>query len=113
MFLVTPNQFLILFAAVVFGLGVLSTVLGFYMLVSRSYGKEMKVLAVQSARLGQKALTDNIATLASSTTQLVDAVNSLVRTSTGIGVFFVLVGLILMTAAYYVVTYTNWSSAGW
>lgn len=108
MFPVTPPELTVIFGAVAFALGVMGILLGFYMLLSRSFGKEMKVLATQSAKLGQKALTDNISTLASSTTQLVDAVNSLVRTSTGIGVFFVVVGMVLMASAYYAITYIGW-----
>lgn len=103
----TPSEFLFVFAATVFGLGVLSTLLGFLMLISRSYGREMKVLAVQSAKLSQKSASDNIALVTNSTAQLMDALNNLVRTSTGIGVFFVLVGMAMIAAAYYVVVNTN------
>jgi hypothetical protein len=70
------------------------------MLITGPYRKEAKILAAQTARIGQKALTDNIATIAQSATALVEAVNNLIRTSSGNAIVLLVVGALFEGAAY-------------
>ncbi len=83
-----------------FALGLLALGAGLLMLIAGPYRKEAKVLAAQSARISQKALTDNITAIAQSATELVNAVNALIRTSSGNAIVLVVVGALFEAAAY-------------
>lgn len=84
-----------------FGVGLLACLSGLLLLILRPYHKEAEALAAHSARIGQKALTDNIAGIAQSATALIDAVNNLIRTSSGNAVVLIAVGAGFELAAYY------------
>jgi len=84
-------------------LGLLSMLLGLYILVARGYSHELGVLAAQSAKLGQKGVGDGVTALVEQSAQLVEAINNLVRTAAGIGVFLVLTGMVLLSGSYYIV----------
>ena len=64
-------------------------------------GDELRVIASQTARLAQKGITDEITGLVGNASALLEALNSLVKTTTGVGVFLTLIGFILMVVAYY------------
>lgn len=83
-----------------FGVGLLACLSGLLLLILRPYHKEAEALAAHSARIGQKALTDNIAGIAQSATALIDAVNNLIRTSSGNAVVLIAVGAGFELAAY-------------
>jgi hypothetical protein len=70
------------------------------MLIVGPYRKEAKIIAAQSARISQKALTDNISAVVASATTLVQAVNDLIRTSSGNAIVLIIVGALFEAAAY-------------
>ena len=90
-------QLLIALLQLIFG--VVFLVYGLRKLVAREYTPAAR----QSARIGQKGLRDNVSVVSQTATQLLNAVNQLVRTSAGVGAFLVLVGLFFMIAAYWVI----------
>ena len=108
MFPLTPQTTLLFLAALVAVLGCVSLALGLYMLVARGYASEMKIIAAQSARLGQKGLSEEVAALVANSSRLLDSINSLVRTSAGIGVFLVVVGVILLAGSYFILNQMAW-----
>ena len=83
--------------------GVVFLVAGLRKLLAREYTPAARALATQSARIGQKGLRENVSVVSQTATQLLNAVNQLVRTSAGVGAFLVLVGLFFMLASYWVV----------
>jgi hypothetical protein len=100
---ITLSELLMLMALGMFFLGLCSFITGIVLLVSRAWGKEVRSLAVQSTRLAQKGIAEEIAGLVGNASTLLNAVNELVRTVTGIGVFLTVVGLGLMALAFYFV----------
>jgi hypothetical protein len=104
-----------------FPLGLVAIITGGIMLVAHPYRDEAKTLATQSANLsqsvsqsatqsaavspsptlGQKGVGEDIASAASSATALVDAVNSLIKTSSGNAIVIIIVGALLEVAAYW------------
>mgnify|MGYP001584990399 FL=1 len=66
-----------------FPIGLLAISIGLLMLAFGPYRKEAKILAAQSARIGQKGLSENITTVTQSATALIESVNSLMRTASG------------------------------
>ena len=101
MFSVNLQNVQFVFAGLVGLVGFVSTILGLYMLVVRGYSHEMKVLAAESAHLGQKGISDSVTALVETSAQLVEAINHLVRTAAGIGVFLATMGLAMLAGSYY------------
>jgi len=98
-----PHEFLMMMAVSLFGLGLLTISIGIWMLVKRVIGNELKQISQQTTRLAQKGLTEDIAGLVGNAGQLVEALNSLAKTASGIGIFLNLAGFLLVLASYYIV----------
>jgi hypothetical protein len=90
---------LIIAGMAVFGAIALAT--GIFILFRKVMGDELKVIASQTARLAQKGITEEITGLVGNASALLEALNALVKTTTGVGVFLTLIGFILMVVAYY------------
>lgn len=100
MFSYTTHDFIFLLAAIAAALGVLSVISGLILLVTRSSSNAVQALANQTARLGQKGIAEEIAGLVGNASSLMGALNELIRTSAGIGIFLVLFGFLMMAAAF-------------
>ena len=83
-----------------FLLGLIALGAGMFILMFSPYQKEAKVLAAQSARISQKALVDNITTVAQSATELINAVNALIRSSSGNAIILLVIGALFEACAY-------------
>ena len=100
---ITGQEVLVFMAAVIFLLGMISTTSGIVLLVSRTTSQEVRTLEVQTARLAQKGLADQVAGLVGNATNLLDALNEMVKTTAGVGVFLIIAGLVFMAAGSYLV----------
>ena len=96
----SPDNFRFVFAFSLFIFGLTFVGAGFWKLMGFGLLPHAKALAAQAARIGQKALTDDITRITQSAAQLTDAVNNLLRTAAGVGAFLILVGLLLLAASY-------------
>lgn len=94
-----------LFGAGVFLLGMMTIVIGIARLLTREYHQTMRGLAMQSARIGQKALSENVAIVADSAARLMDSVNQMSRTAAGVGAFLTLLGVSLVALGYWIMTH--------
>jgi hypothetical protein len=83
----------------IFTLGICSTITGVVILAARAAGREVQTLAAQATRLAQKGMAEDVAGLVGNASSLLDAVNQLIRTTAGVGVFLTIFGLLLMIAA--------------
>jgi hypothetical protein len=95
----SPNEILTLMAVILFILGIACTITGIIILTIRVSGGDLKTLAMQTTRLAQKGMADDIAGLVGNASNLLAALNDMVRTTAGIGVFITVIGIILMIAA--------------
>jgi hypothetical protein len=86
-----------------FLVGILTFWIGVFTLIFRSMGRDIRSIATQTARIAQKGLAEEISGLVGNASSLLNAVNELVRTTTGIGVFLITVGLLLMGSAIWFV----------
>ena len=96
----TVDNLRIMMGLTFFTFGLISLGAGMFMLIRGPYRQEAQVLAAQSAKLSQKALTDDIGAIVGNATALVDAVNNLIRTSSGNAIVLVIVGALFEAAAY-------------
>jgi hypothetical protein len=88
---------------ILFGLGVLAIIIGVFILVSRIFGSDLKVIADQTTHLAQKGIAEEVAGLVGNATSLVTALNELVKTSSGIGMFLIITGMLLAFMSYFVI----------
>jgi predicted membrane-bound dolichyl-phosphate-mannose-protein mannosyltransferase len=84
-----------------FSLGTISLASGIFILFKKVMGEELKIITSQTAKLVQKGLAEEVAGLVGNASALLEALNQLIRTTTGVGVFMMLVGFILMVVAYF------------
>jgi hypothetical protein len=84
-------------------MGTISLVAGIVTLVFRVSGKDIHTLASQTLRLAQKGVAEEVAGLVGNASALLEAVNQLVRTSTGVGVFLVLISFLLFAGSYFLI----------
>ena len=92
----TLANILLLMMSALFVLGVISFFAGVIILLKQTLSRDAHTLAMQSSRLAQKGILDGVADIVSAASTLMDATNKLVRTATGIGVFLIVIGLVLM-----------------
>ncbi len=105
MFAYDMRDLVFILAASLTLLGVISIGAGIVVLVTRVSGKAVKTIAAQATRLGQKGLTEEITGLVGNASSLMEAIDQLARTSTGIGVFLVLFGFIMLVSAFLMIKF--------
>ncbi|MFP3854543.1 MAG: hypothetical protein ACLFWD_09650 [Anaerolineales bacterium] len=98
----------ILIATSVFLLGLICIVLGIFVLMTRGYSREVRSLASHTALIGRKGIAQDVAGLVQSASELVGAINQLVKTASGVGVFLIVLGLLMISGSYWVTTQLQW-----
>ncbi|NPV86072.1 MAG: hypothetical protein HPY45_08700 [Anaerolineae bacterium] len=101
MFPLTVNDLLLLIAACLFLVGLGCIGAGVVILVSRVMGEDFRLISTQTAQLARKGIAEEVSGLVGNASALIDSLNDLIKTSSGIGVFLILVGFVLITSAYY------------
>jgi hypothetical protein len=108
MYIINQSDTLLIMAAALFFLGMCVLALGIFVLITKAMGKNVSVLSAQTAKLAQKGIAEDMAGLVGNASALMNSLNDLVRTATGIGIFLATLGLSLMSAAYWIVTQISW-----
>lgn len=99
--MLTSYSLIIYLDAMLFLLGMVAFIAGLLILALRAASPDIKTLAVQTARLAQKGLAEDVAGLVGNASNLLDSMNQLVRTTRGVGIFLALLGMCLMGLACY------------
>ncbi len=102
MSVVTPFNLLLLIIFTLFTFGSLAILAGMIILVNRAYSSELKALAVQTGRLVQKGIAEDIAGLIGQASTLLNAINDLIRSTAGVGFTLILVGFVLISTAAFI-----------
>jgi len=97
----TASDFVFIVAASLTMLGVISIGAGIILLVTRAFGKAVHTIANQAARMAQKGIAEEISGLVGNASALIEALNQLIRTNAGIGIFLVLFGFVMLVAAFF------------
>ncbi len=105
MFSYQARDIVFILAASLTLLGVISIGAGIILLVTRASGRAVQTIAAQTAKLAQKGLTEEISGLVGNASSLMDAMNQLVATSAGVGIFLVIVGFIMLVSAFVMVKF--------
>jgi hypothetical protein len=99
---IEPTQILLLVAGVLFILGVITFITGLIILASKAMSRDIRTISKQTAQLAQKGIAEDVAGLVGNASALMNALQQMVKTATGIGVFMVLLGVILIAASIFV-----------
>jgi hypothetical protein len=102
MFNASIPDFLLTLATGIFLVGLVALCIGIFILVSRTLGKDITAIAQQTTNMAKKGITDEIAGLVGNASTLLGELNGLIKTSAGIGVFLVFIGILLMAGSYWV-----------
>jgi len=100
MFSMTVNDFLLTMATVLLIGGVILVGIGVFILIRKLTGKELQTIADQTTKLAQKGISDDISGLVGNARSLIDALNDMVKTTAGIGLLIMLIGFVMIAAAY-------------
>ncbi len=92
-------------AVILFLIGVVCTVSGLWIILSKEYHSAMKHLSAQSIKISGRAVTqDAVAPIIDSASNLVEAINRLIRTAAGIGAFLTVAGVTISIVAFWLTT---------
>lgn len=100
MFSMTVSDFLLSMATALMAVGVIVLGVGVFVLVSKLMGNDIKTIATQTAKLAQKGITEDITGLVGNARTLIETLNEMVKTTAGVGLFLILLGITLMGGAY-------------
>jgi hypothetical protein len=99
--MLTSYTLIIYLDAMLFLLGMFAFIAGILILALRTASPDIKTLAVQTTRLAQKGLAEDISGLVGNASNLLDSMNQMVRTTRGVGILLALLGMCLMGLACY------------
>lgn len=98
----TAFEFQITMATILFLLGLVVLAISIFILTRQAVGRDIQTIAKQTTKLAEKGITENIAGLVGNASSLINALHDLSKSNTGIGVFLVFLGIILLTTAYFI-----------
>jgi hypothetical protein len=101
--LTLDNMVLVLVVSL-FVLGFVSIICGICILLSKTYNGDIKEITKQTTRLAQKGLAEDVAGLVGNASSLIEALNQMVKTATGVGGFLMILGLVMLAGAYLVLS---------
>ena len=79
-----------------FILGGITFITGVATLANGAWGRELRSITTQTTRMAQKGIAEDISGLVGNASNLLNTINEMIRTATGIGVFLTISGAILM-----------------
>ncbi|MDO9085761.1 MAG: hypothetical protein Q7U53_06105 [Anaerolineaceae bacterium] len=94
------DEIITLLTLVFMGLGFVSFLTGFIVLLTRVLGKGITKIANETQKVVQKGITEEIASIIGNASVLIESLNQLVTTSAGIGVFLMVLGVLLMGGSF-------------
>jgi hypothetical protein len=96
---VNLSDLLLSMSASTFLLGMVTFLIGVFILITRAAGQDFRSITDQTARLVQKGVADEIAGLIGNANTLLKTMSDMVRTVAGVGVFLTLTGTVMMASS--------------
>ena len=97
------NQILLTISVVLFAFGIVCLVLSIFILAKQAMNRNIQTIADATSKLAERGITDGVSGLVGNASLLINSLNDLAKSNTGIGIFFVFLSLVLFAAAYYFV----------
>ncbi len=96
----TKEEIITLVTLVFLGMGFLSFLSGFIVLLTRVLGRGITKIASETQKVVQKGITEEIASIIGNASVLLDSLNQMVTTTSGIGVFLMVLGVLVMAGSF-------------
>ena len=103
MFPLTVNDIILTMTACLFIMGIISIGAGLFILVTKVFNGDLKTIANETAKMAQKGISDDMSGLVGNASVLIDALNQMVKTASGVALFMIIIGFVQIIAAYYLV----------
>ena len=100
----TQNDFLFTLAGAAFLLGIITFLIGIFILAFKVTNSDFNEISSSSAKLVRKGLTEDVSGLVNNASSLLESITRMSKTRAGVGMFMVLVAVVLLVAAYFLVT---------
>lgn len=97
------NQIVLIASIVLFIAGIICLVLSVFILAKQALNKDVHRIAEATTNLAEKGITDGVSGLVGNASLLIDSLNELSKSNSGIGVFFVFLSLALFAVAYFII----------
>ena len=98
---ISGHNLLQIFAIGTFTMGVITLAAGVMILLISSLGKDMRAVSTQTAQIAQKGIAEEISGLVGNASNFLLAMNEMVRTVKGTGIFLTVLGLILILTSFW------------
>ncbi|MHC1740947.1 MAG: hypothetical protein AB9897_07540 [Anaerolineaceae bacterium] len=100
MFSMTVNDFILTMGIALLVAGLIFLGIGAFVLVKKLLGKDLQNISDQTTKLAQKGLTEDITGLVGNARSLIDSLNDMVKTTAGVGILLLMLGIVLLGSAY-------------
>jgi hypothetical protein len=97
--MLNPYTVILLMSVTGFLLGLLTFIAGIVILLFRPSNSDVKALITQTTALAQKGIAEDVAGLVGHVSSLLESLNQLVKTTSGVGIMLVILGMLLMTGS--------------
>jgi hypothetical protein len=103
----TMPELLYIIITSTFLLGVVTFVTGVIILITRTMGKDLSSITRQTSELAQKGLIDDLSGLVGNASALLTATSQMIRTTAGIGILLIILGIVQIGTAIGLILYLN------
>ena len=100
-----PSEMLLVMIAGIFAFGLVSIIMGIFLLIFRSMGRDVRTIAKQTNQLAQKGITNDLAGLVGTASALLTATSEMSKSTRGTGLILIATGLIEIASAAFLLVY--------
>ena len=97
--MLNPYSVILIMSVAGFLLGLLTFLTGIVILLFRPSNSDVKALITQTTALAQKGIAEDVAGLVGHVSSLLESLNQLVKTTSGVGIMLVILGVLLMAGS--------------
>lgn len=97
--MLNPYSVILIMSVTGFLLGLVTFIAGIVILLFRPSNSDVKALITQTTALAQKGIAEDVAGLVGHVSSLLESLNQLVKTTSGVGIMLVILGVLLMTGS--------------
>ena len=99
MYIHTFEDLFYIIISTLFLLGTVTFASGMIILISRTMGKDIRAITQQTSELAQKGLIDDLSGLVGNASALLTATSQMIRTTAGIGIFLIILGIVFISTS--------------
>ncbi len=99
-----PEDIVVWMSGIIFGLGLVTFLIGIIILLSKTLmNKDIKQITAHTATLARKGITDGVSGLVGNASSLMEVLHQMVKTSAGVGLFLISIGVVMMAGGYFLI----------